>query len=245
MINYLIIGALCLLTLVSLLTAAEETMPPTSIKTVIILLGPPASGKGTQASRLSKDLGIPQISTGDILRGNISNGTELGKQAQGYMSAGQLVPDDLVLKMVFERISKPDAAKGYLLDGFPRTLAQVEAYESRLAPDTKMIAVNLEVSDDVIIKRTEGRLSCKSCGTVYNKYFSPPKNPAVCDKCGGELVQRPDDRREVVEERLKVYRAQTEPLIRHYQSKGILKSVNGEQSPDDVYKQIRGIVDKI
>lgn len=239
MIRYIV----CLLILVSYLTATEENM--STHQKVIILLGPPASGKGTQAARLSKDLGMPQISTGDILRENIRNGTELGKQAQGYMSAGQLVPDDLVLKMAFERISRPDAAKGYLLDGFPRTMPQVEAYEASLRPNTKMIAINLEVSDEAIIKRTEGRLSCKSCGTVYNKYFSPPKDLSVCDKCGGELVQRPDDRREVVEERLKVYRAQTEPLIRHYQSKGILKSVNGEQSPDDVYKQIKAIIDQI
>lgn len=209
---------------------------------VIILLGPPGSGKGTQAVRLSQQLKIPHISTGDLFRDNLKRETELGKRAKSYMDAGKLVPDEVVLEMLFDRISKPDAAGGYLLDGFPRTIAQAEALDKKLGTGTSVVALNLNVSDDLIIKRTEGRLTCKQCGNVHNRYFSPPRIENQCDKCGGELYQRPDDAAAVVEERLRVYHAQTAPLVDYYTKKGILTNINGEQSPDAVFDALLNVL---
>jgi len=180
---------------------------------VVILLGPPGSGKGTQAIRLTKELGIPHISTGDLFRENISKNTELGKRAKTYMDAGKLVPDEVVLDMLFDRVSRPDCAKGYLLDGFPRTLPQAEALAKHLKDGTDLVVLELEVPDEMIVKRVAGRLTCESCGTIYNRYFSPPSIEGVCDKCQGKLVQRSDDNEEVVKERLRVYHSQTSPLI--------------------------------
>lgn len=205
---------------------------------VVILLGPPGSGKGTQAVRLSKELGIPHISTGDLFRENLKQNTDLGKKAKGFMDQGQLVPDELVLEMLFDRVSKPDCAKGYLLDGFPRTIPQAEALDRRLSPQADVVALHLQVADESIIKRMAGRLTCKKCGHIQHKDTSPPKQEGICDKCGGELYQRPDDAREVVEERLKVYHKQTKPLIQYYQKKGILAEVNGENAPDIVFKDL-------
>lgn len=205
---------------------------------VIILMGPPGSGKGTQATRVTQALHIPHISTGDILRENIKNDTELGRKAKEYMNAGKLVPDELVLDMLANRISKPDSAKGYLLDGFPRTIAQGEAFDKLMKPNAHLVAINLEVSDEAIVKRMSGRLTCKDCGNVQNIYFSPPAKEGVCDKCGGTLTQRPDDKPEVVKERLRVYHEQTKPLIDFYQKKKVLFTINGEQNPDAVFSQI-------
>lgn len=202
---------------------------------VVVLLGPPGSGKGTQAVRLTKELGIPHISTGDLFRENISKNTELGKRAKSYMDAGKLVPDEVVLDMLFDRVSRPDTANGYLLDGFPRTLPQAEALEKHLGKGVELIVIDLEVPDDVIVKRAEGRLTCKNCGNVHNKYFSPPKVEGQCDKCGGELVQRPDDKAEVVLERLRVYHSQTKPLVDFYDKKGVLKRFDGTKTPDEVF----------
>ena len=210
----------------------------TSRPTVLILLGPPGSGKGTQAVRLSKELGIPHISTGDLFRDNMSRNTELGKRAKSYMESGQLVPDELVLEMLFDRVSRPDCIQGYLLDGFPRTLPQAEALDKHLQGKAKIIALNLQVKDEAIVKRAEGRLTCKSCGAVYNKYYSPSKQENVCDQCEGDLIQRTDDKAEVVQERLRVYHKQTAPLIEYYQKKGVLAEVNGEQKPDEVFSAL-------
>lgn len=205
---------------------------------VIILLGPPGSGKGTQAVRLAKQLQIPHISTGDLFRENLSKGTELGKKVRTFMDAGHLVPDALVLDMLFDRISHLDCALGYLLDGFPRTIPQAEAFDSRLTAHDDLIVLNLDVADDVIVKRIAGRLSCKQCGNIHHKDFSPPKVAGKCDKCQGELIQRPDDRAEVVKERLSVYHTQTEPLIAHYAKKKVLHTFNGEQAPNTVYEEL-------
>lgn len=210
---------------------------------IVILLGPPGSGKGTQAVRLTKELGIPHISTGDLFRENISKNTLLGQRAKTFMDAGKLVPDEVVLDMLFDRVSRPDCADGYLLDGFPRTLPQAEAYGAKIAGSkAELVVLNLEVPDEVIVKRAEGRLTCKDCGNIHNRYFSPPVKEGLCDKCGRELVQRPDDRAEVVEERLRVYHAQTKPLIAYYQNKGILSSVDGTLPPEQVFAKLMHIL---
>lgn len=234
-----ILWSLCLgATSIGSMLFAQDAPVKSPIK-VIILLGPPGSGKGTQAVRLTKELGIPHISTGDLFRENISKNTELGKRARTFMDAGKLVPDEVVLDMLFDRVSRPDCAEGYLLDGFPRTLPQAAALENHLAANTNLIVLELEVPDEVIVKRAEGRLTCKSCGSVYNRYFTPPSKEGVCDKCGGELMQRPDDKAEVVQERLRVYHNQTQPLVEYYTKKGVLKRVDGTQSPDAVYDALR------
>jgi adenylate kinase len=212
--------------------------PEPAKPTVVILLGPPGSGKGTQATGISKELGIPHISTGDLFRENISKGTELGKKAKSFMDAGKLVPDELVLEMLYDRVSRPDCAKGYLLDGFPRTIPQAEALDRKLNGNVNLIVLNLAVPDDAIFKRIEGRLSCAKCGNIQNKYFSPPEKPGICDKCGGELTQRADDKAEVVKERLRVYHEQTEPLIAYYTQKKVLATINGENPPDVVAKEM-------
>lgn len=218
------------------------TQEKTEQQTVIILMGPPGSGKGTQATRISKALQIPHISTGDILRENISKDTDLGRKAKEYMNAGKLVPDDLVLNMLSERVAKPDSTKGYLLDGFPRTIAQGEALDKMLSKDAKLVAISLDVNDEAIIKRMSGRLTCKNCGNIQNLYFSPPAKDNICDKCGGPLIQRPDDKEEVVKERLRVYHEQTKPLINFYQNKKLLHVIDGNQDPDQVFKEIMKII---
>lgn len=209
---------------------------------VIILLGPPASGKGTQAVRLAEELKIPHISTGDLFRENMKNNTPLGQKVKSYMDAGKLVPDEIVLDMLFDRVSRPDAANGYVLDGSPRTIPQAEAIDKRLTPNQKVIVLHLDVKDETLIKRTAGRLSCKACGHIQNKYFSPPLKEGICDKCGGELIQRPDDREEVVRERLRQYHAQTEPLIDYYKKQGKLTTVDGEKSPDQVFNALKAAI---
>lgn len=238
----MLLQTLCLsviaLSMMATMGLANMALTPTPEQTVIILLGPPASGKGTQAVRLSKNLKIPHISTGDLFRENISKGTPLGEKAKSFMDAGQLVPDALVLDMLFDRVSRPDCSQGYLLDGFPRTIPQAEELDKKLHPKTRLIVLNLDVSDETIIKRTAGRQTCTQCGNVHNLYFSPSKQPEVCDACGGKLIQRSDDRPEVVQERLRAYRNQTEPLIKFYKDKGLLHTVNGEQNPDKVYTDL-------
>lgn len=208
-------------------------------KKVIILLGPPGSGKGTQAKRIMQESGIPHISTGDLFRDNISKNTELGQQANSYMIKGNLVPDEVVLDMLFDRVSHADCQSGYLLDGFPRTIPQAEALDKYLQNGTQVVAINLTVSDDVVMKRISGRLSCSQCGHVHNEYFSAPKVEGKCDKCGISLVKRDDDQPEVVIERLNVYNKQTAPLIEYYEKKGILKTIDGEQDSEEIFKQIK------
>ncbi len=208
-----------------------------SDRRVVILLGPPGAGKGTQAVRLSDGLGLPHVSTGDLFRENLSNDTELGRRAKGFMESGQLVPDELVLEMLFDRVSKPDCAEGYLLDGFPRTIPQAESLAERLGAETPR-ALLLEVDDALIVGRAAGRLICKGCGNIQHLEFSPPAKAGVCDACGGELQRRKDDEPDVVRERLAVYHEQTAPLVGFYENKGQLKRVNGDQKPDAVYADL-------
>jgi adenylate kinase len=205
---------------------------------VVILLGSPGSGKGTQAAVFAKRLGIPHISTGDLFRDNLRSKTTLGNEAKSYLEAGKLVPDEVVLNMLFARVLHTDCSHGYLLDGFPRTIPQAEALDVKIAASSRLAALNLEVADELIMKRIEGRLNCKQCGNIHNKYFLPPKKEGICDKCGGELYQRSDDREEVIKERLKVYHDQTEPLIAYYTRKGVLANVDGENAPKDVSQDL-------
>lgn len=218
------------------LLALESVKPQ-----VIILLGPPASGKGTQASKLAADLSLPHISTGDLFRENISKNTDLGQKAKSFMDAGRLVPDELVLDMLFARVAQPDCKLGYVLDGFPRTIPQAEALDKRLADTVRLKVVNLVVSDDLLLKRTSGRRSCPKTKEIYNIYFNPPSKEGIC-QCGEPLIQREDDKPEVVKERLKVYKAQTEPLIEFYSKKGLLTNLDGEKSPQEVYEAVKAAV---
>lgn len=206
----------------------------------LVLLGAPGAGKGTQAKKLIEKYGIPQISTGDLLRAAVSAGTQLGKEAKSYMDKGELVPDRVVLGMVEERLKQDDCKKGYILDGFPRNVAQAEALDKMLS-DLGMsldAALSVDVPFDDLMKRLTGRRTCKSCGQMYNVYYNPPKKEGVCDKCGGELFQRDDDKEETIKKRLEVYNSQTAPLIEYYAKKGILKSVNGTGSIDEIFNNI-------
>ena len=212
------------------------------MRSVVILLGAPGSGKGTQAVRLAQATGLPHVSTGDLFRANIGQATELGARAKGYMDRGELVPDELVLDMLFDRVAAEDCARGFVLDGFPRTLPQAEALQAGLGQD-RCQAIHLEVADEVLIERAAGRLICRSCGAVHHRGFAPPKVEGTCDHCGSQaLYRRDDDAPEVVRERLRVYQAETAPLVGYYQGLGLLTTVDGDQPPDDVYRQIEGAV---
>ncbi|MGE5631149.1 MAG: adenylate kinase [Caulobacteraceae bacterium] len=212
----------------------------------IVLLGPPGSGKGTQASRIEKEFGIPHISTGDIFRDNMSRNTPIGMEAKKFIEKGLLVPDDLTLKIVENRFLEDDCRKGFLLDGFPRTLVQAETLDSELGKIGKELdaVINLEVSDDLIIGRMTNRRVCSKCGENYNLCFYKPLSDEICDKCGGKLYTREDDRLETVTNRLNVYKSQTYPLIDYYKNKGLLITVNGELSADAVFKDIIKALEK-
>lgn len=229
-----------LLTLVMLLGAGmHANNTSVSEQTIIILLGPPGSGKGTQAVQITKELKIPHISTGDLFRDSIKGETALGKQAKSFIDAGQLVPDSLVLDMLFDRISMPDLSKEFLLDGFPRTIPQAEIFDKYVARSkARLIVLNLSVPDDLIIQRAAGRLTCSKCGQVHNKSFSPPVVDGVCDICKGNLIQRSDDEPEVVKERLRVFHAQTQPLVKYYTEKGVLTSFDGTKPPQEVFRDL-------
>ena len=206
----------------------------------IIMLGAPGAGKGTQSERIGAKYGLPQISTGDIFRANLSAGTELGMKAKTYMDAGELVPDELTCDLVVDRISKDDCANGYILDGFPRTLAQADLLTKVLAEsgDKVDFAVNVDVPDENIIARMSGRRVCGKCGKPYHIVNMPPKVEGVCDNCGGELIQRKDDLAETVKNRLTVYHEQTQPLIDYYDAKGCLVTVDGTKDIDEVFADI-------
>ncbi len=208
---------------------------------IIILLGPPGAGKGTQAVRIAERLGLAHVATGDLFRENLSKGTELGQRAKGFMEAGKLVPDELVLEMLFDRVSKPDCAGGYLLDGFPRTLPQAKALSERLAGQPVQ-TISLEVPDDQLVERASGRLLCKGCSHIHHATFSPPKTDGVCDACGGELYRRKDDDPEVVRQRLVVFHQETQPMIDYYREQGSLQVVDGTQSPDDVFAALTALL---
>ncbi|MFL5358893.1 adenylate kinase [Archangium sp.] len=207
----------------------------------LILLGPPNAGKGTQAKKLYADFKIPQISTGDILRKAVREGTELGKLAGPLMAAGAYVPDEIVIGIVEERLKEPDCANGFILDGFPRTTPQAEALERMLSKLGKKLdaVVSLEVPHEKLIERGSGRRSCPTCGSVYHVYQSPPKKAGFCDKDGTGLVQREDDKAEVIEKRLKKYDAETAPLKHFYAQRGLLKSIDGVGSPEGIYEEIK------
>lgn len=206
--------------------------------TVVILLGAPGAGKGTQATRLASSLGMPHVSTGDLFRENLGNDTELGRKAKGFMERGELVPDELVLDMLFDRVSRPDCGEGYLLDGFPRTVAQAEAHAARLAEGevaALTVVVDIQVPDSVIEGRIVGRRTCGDCGNIHHMTFSPPAVEGKCDKCGGALTQRKDDTAEVVQKRLTEYHEKTAPVVGFYQGRGDVCVVDGQRHPDEVF----------
>jgi adenylate kinase len=210
----------------------------------IVLLGAPGAGKGTQAKILIEKYGMPQISTGDLLRAAVAAGTALGKEAKSYMDKGELVPDSVVLGMVEERLKQDDCKKGYILDGFPRNTAQAEALDKMLAALNMSLtaALSVDVPFEDLMKRLTGRRTCKGCGQMYNIYFKAPAKEGVCDKCSAELFQRDDDKETTIKKRLEVYTAQTEPLIGYYKSKGIVKSVSGTGSIDEIFKKVTEVL---
>ena len=210
----------------------------------IIMLGAPGAGKGTQAKQIAAKYNIPHISTGDIFRANIKNGTELGKKAKTYMDQGALVPDELTCDLVVDRIQQDDCANGFVLDGFPRTIPQAKALDEALQKlnQTMDYAIDVDVPDDNIVNRMGGRRACVNCGATYHVVFNPTKEDGKCDACGNELIIRDDDKPETVLKRLTTYHEQTQPLIDYYKEQGILKSVDGTLPMDDVFAAIVGIL---
>ena len=206
----------------------------------IIMLGAPGAGKGTQAKKIAAKYGIPHISTGDIFRANIKNGTELGKKAKTYMDQGLLVPDELVVDLVVDRVNQDDCKNGYVLDGFPRAIPQAEALTEALEKMGQKVdfAIDVNVPDENIVKRMGGRRACVTCGATYHMVYAPTKKEGICDTCGGELILRDDDKPETVQKRLNVYHDQTQPLIDYYTSQGILRTVDGTVDIDDVFRAI-------
>ena len=212
----------------------------------IVMLGAPGAGKGTQAKMISEKYGVPHISTGDIFRANIKENTPLGQKAKEYMDKGLLVPDELVVDLVVDRLAQDDAKKGYVLDGFPRTIPQAEALDKALAANNETVdyAINVEVPDENIINRMSGRRACVGCGATYHIEFNPTKVEGICDACGEKLILRDDDKPETVKNRLSVYHEQTQPLIDYYSKKGVLAEVDGTQSMENVFNAIVDVLGK-
>lgn len=208
----------------------------------IVLLGAPGSGKGTQAGKMTDEFGIPQISTGDILRAALKKGTDMGRRAKEYMDKGALVPDDVIIGIMQDRLKEDDAQKGFILDGFPRTIAQAEALDAMLARMGTSLdhVISIYVSEDELLRRMTGRRTCRNCGAMYHEVFGPPKQKGVCDKCGGELYIRDDDKEETIKARFKVYKDSTFPLIDYYRAKGLLREVEGVGSIEEIYGRIKG-----
>lgn len=207
----------------------------------LVLLGPPGAGKGTQARMLEKRLGAPQVASGDLLRAAVRSRTTLGREAKRYMDKGALVPDDLVLKLIGERLSQPDAASGFILDGFPRTVAQAETLDRTLQERGAQRldkAIAIIVADDEIVKRISGRRTCKNCGAMYHLIYDPPRNHDLCNSCNGELYQRDDDAEDTVRMRLEVYAAATRPLFEYYGRAGLLAQIDGVGRPDEIQQRI-------
>ncbi len=210
----------------------------------IIMLGAPGAGKGTQAKKIAGKYGIPHVSTGDIFRANIKEGTELGLKAKQYMDQGLLVPDEVTIGMLLDRIHQNDCEKGYVLDGFPRTIPQAESLTRALTEHGEAIdfAIDVDVPDENIVNRMGGRRACLKCGATYHVVFAPSAKEGICDVCGSELVLRDDDKPETVQKRLSVYHEQTQPLIDYYREKGVLRTVDGTQSMEKVFEDITGIL---
>lgn len=210
----------------------------------IIMLGAPGAGKGSQASRIAKEYQLPHISTGDIFRANLKEETELGKRAKSFMDKGELVPDNITIAMLLDRIHKEDCKNGYILDGFPRTIPQAEALKEALAKKDEKIdlALDVEASDELIIKRMAGRRTCPACGAIYHIVTLPPKTEGICDRCGADLIQRKDDNEETVKNRLKIYHEVTEPLISYYKKEGILEEIDGAEELDKVFEKVKRII---
>jgi adenylate kinase len=208
----------------------------------LILLGPPGAGKGTQAERLREDFGLPHISTGDMLRAEVAQGSDLGNEAKRYMDAGELVPDDVIINMIVKRLEDEDAANGFLLDGFPRNAEQADALAEALKDVGKQLsaALLIDVGDDELVRRLAGRRVCvKNPSHIYHVEFDPPKHEGVCDQDGSRLIQRDDDKEETIRRRLQVYHSQTEPLIDHYDRAGLLRRFDGTRDPDEVHARMR------
>ena len=205
-----------------------------------VLLGPPGAGKGTQAAKVIEKYNVPHISTGDIFRANIKEGTELGKKAQGYINEGKLVPDELVVDLVTDRLQQDDCKDGFLLDGFPRTILQAEQLDEFLSKNGQKldIVLNFKVRKDVLVERISGRRVCKACGASFHVVNVPPKKEGICDRCGGELIQRKDDNRETVENRINVYESETAVLIGDYEKQGVLVDFDGEKSHEEVFADV-------
>lgn len=219
---------------------AQEERPVAKLDRAVIFLGPPGSGKGTQAKELAKAYGIPHLSTGDMLREHVSNGTTLGLKAKPIMERGELVPDSLVLKMVAERIERPDCSHGFMFDGFPRTVTQARYLGELLKQHgfKQPFVLHLVIGSSVLMRRLTGRRTCKVCGEIYNIYDRPPKVEGICDKDGGELLQRPDDREEVIRERLHAYEKQTAPLVQYYRRLGLLHDIDADKSFEEVKQEM-------
>jgi adenylate kinase len=211
----------------------------------LILLGPPGAGKGTQAQRIVERYHIPQVSTGDILRTAVKEGTPLGKKAKAFMDQGKLVPDEVVIGIIEGRLRAPDCNPGFILDGFPRTIVQAEALQAILTKMGKSMdhVINIEVYSEELVRRLTGRRTCKNCGAMFHLLFHPPKREGVCDRCGGVLYQREDDKEETIRMRLREYEKQTTPLIQHYQLKNCLRSVQGVGGEDEIFERIVRLLD--
>ncbi len=212
-----------------------------------VLFGPPGAGKGTQAKFLSETLNVPHISTGDILRENVKKGTALGMKAKSYMDKGELVPDKLLIDLIKDRLSQPDCRKGFLLDGFPRTIPQAEALDEILDDINKNLdgVINIDVGSNELVRRLSGRRICRGCGASYHVLFNAPKAKDICDACGGELYQREDDKEAAIKNRLNVYMKQTQPVLDYYKKKGVLIDIDGEEEIEEVTADIKSALDRI
>jgi adenylate kinase len=208
----------------------------------LVVFGPPSAGKGTQAQKLSKRYGIPQVATGDLLREQVAKKTPIGVKVKSYLDSGRLGPDDLIVQMIAERVSKPDCANGYLLDGFPRTMGQAKELEKMTDID---LVLNIVVDFEVLVERAVGRRICPKCAAVYHVKFNPPKKEGICDKCGSALIQRDDDKEATVRNRLKVYQEQTAPLVEHYRKKGKLVDIDGSGGIDSVQTKMVDAIDRL